>query len=186
MRDRIFTNTTYDTTPRKSEPLYIIDGDKTIFPTSDRYTLYTPVFGTLTYQDFTGSNYNVLIEKFMTNEDMLFDWINHHKCSSGGFKIIELKSIQILKYEDGTTFDVDISNETIFNEDETVAMITNHPAFKTLKERAEEIAKKNEEDSIKEFANRRRTVKENNYLTWKMLNEKYLAGEFKEFEEAKV
>jgi hypothetical protein len=186
MRDRIFTTTSYDPNPMKSEHLYIIDGDKAIFPTSIRYTLCTPIFGTLTHKDLQGSNYNVLIEKFMTSEDMLFDWINHHKCSSGGFKIIELKSIQILKYEDGTTFDVDISNETIFNEDETVALITNHPAFETLKERAAEIAKENERLSIEDFANRRKTVRENNYRTWKMLNDKYLAGEFKEFEEAKV
>jgi hypothetical protein len=122
----------------------------------------------------------------MTDENMFFAWINDHKCSSGGFKIIQTRSIQAALYEDGSTYDIGISNETIFNEDETVALITNHSAFETLKERAAEIAKENERLSIEDFANRRKTVRENNYRTWQMLNEKYLAGEFKEFTEAKV
>jgi hypothetical protein len=178
--------TGYDSTPMKSEPLYTIDNDNAIFPITIKYTLCTPLFGTLTNKDFQGLNYNVLIEKFITNEDMLFDWFSTRKYSSTGFKIIETKCIQVLKYEDGRILDFDISSNILFNEDETVNMILSHPSFQTLKERAEEIAKKNEEDGIKEFNSRRKTIKENMYLNWKHLNKKYLLGEFKEFEEADV
>ena len=186
MRNRIFSSTSYDNIELTSEPLHVIDGNKAIFPTSVRYILCTPIFGSLTSKDLEGSNYNVLIEKFIINEDMLFDWINNHECSAVGFKIIEITSIQVVKYEDGTTLDYDILRKTIFDEFETISMILNYPGFETLKQRANEIAKENELIAIQEYKNRRKTVIENNYLTWKMLNAKYMAGEFKQFEESEV
>ena len=162
MRDRIFSTSSYDNTSlRSSEPLYTITDDTAVFPIISKYTLNIPFLGSLCNTELRGVNYKVLIENFMTDENMLFNWINERACSSEGFKIDKITSIQVLKYEDGEILDIDISKQTIFNKHETVAMIKNHPAYQTLKERADEIAKENENLAMQEFESNRKIVKEN-------------------------
>jgi hypothetical protein len=145
-----------DTSIRKSQHVYEVDGDFIKFPMSKKYTLYTPSNGLRGYK---GTNIDVLIESFLTDEDALFSWLldyNANPTENGaGFMISETTSIQILKYEDGELLEHEISTIQIKNAEETLEMVLSHPSFNSLVERAEEIAKENEKaaNKMKKYPN---------------------------------
>lgn len=174
---------TWDDNPtRASQRLYKVDGNYIKFPMSKKYTLFTPSNGLRGYK---GTNIDVLIESFLTDEDALFSWLLDYNANPeenrGGFMISETISIQILKYEDGDILDYEISTAQVKDSEETLQMILNHPSFNSLVERAQEIAKENEKNAILEFNDRKKTLRLNNFKMWQSLHEKYLAGEFNEF-----
>ena len=174
---------TWDDIPTgKSEPLYEVDGDFIKFPMNKKYTLFTPSNGLRGYK---GTNIDVLIEVFLSDEDALFSWLLDYNANpvenTGGFMISETTSIQIFKYEDGEILEHEISTVQIKNAEETLEIVLSNPSFNSLVERAKEIAKENEKAAIDEFKDRKKTLRLNNFKMWQSLHEKYLAGEFNEF-----
>jgi hypothetical protein len=173
----------WDSIPiQKTQPIYEIDGDFVKFPISKKYTLFTPSNGLRGYK---GTNIDVLIETFLTDEDALFSWLLDYNVNptenKGGFMISETTSIQILKYEDGGFLEHEILTTQVKDSEETLQLVLNHPSFNSLVQRAEEIAKENEKNAILEFNDRKKTLRLNNFKMWQTLHEKYLAGEFNEF-----
>jgi hypothetical protein len=169
--------------PKRSESLWSIDGDYAKFPIVKKYTLNTPSNG---LRGYTGNNPDVLIEKFLTDEDALFSWLLDYNKEPNDkivrlFSLTETTHIQIFKYDNGEINEVEIDRNNLKTSDEIIEMILTNPSFKSLKERAEEIAKENEKAAIEEFNDRKKTVRLNNFKMWQSLNEKYLSGEFKEF-----
>lgn len=172
-----------DNAPKKTEALWSIDGDFAKFPIIKKYTLYTPSNGLRSY---TGNNPDVLIEKFLTDEDALFSWLLDYNKEPNDkivklFSLTETTHIQIFKYDNGEINEVEIDRNDFRTPEEIIEMILSNPVFESLKERAEYIAKENEKAAIEEFNDRKKTVRLNNFKMWQSLNEKYLAGEFEEF-----